>query len=124
MDDLWVQQNRHAVCESMIGLFQRLTGNKTNDILQIVSTIEEWTFQIKQTTQEEMGEHEASVLSMVNDGPTDSFIEIRKSIANEIGDRPRRKRKPKEKMVKSKENKRRRRSIMKKKGQLDDVGGH
>ena len=76
----------------MLGLFHRLTGNTTTDILQIESSIEEWTFEIIQTTQEEMGEYEASVMSMVRDGPSDSFIELRKRIANEIGERPRKKR--------------------------------
>ena len=78
MDRQWIEQNRHAVCQSMIGLFHRLTGNPIYDVVQIGSTIEEWTFTITQTTREEMGDHEASLKSMVNDGPTDSFVEIRK----------------------------------------------
>ena len=92
LDRQWVQQNRHAVCQSMLGLFHRLTGNTTTDILQIESSIEEWTFQIIQTTQEEMGEYKASVMSMVRDGPSDSFIELWKRIANENGERPRKRR--------------------------------
>ena len=88
LDQLWVEQNRYAVCQAMIGLFHRLTGRLVNDVVRIASTIEEWTFAIQQTTREEMGEPEASVMSMVNDGPTDSFIETRKRIVNSICDRP------------------------------------
>ena len=89
VDRLWIEQNRQAVCESMAGLFQRLTGTPATDIVQIMTTIEQWTFAIKQTTRDEIGDHEASVMSMVNDGPSDSFIEIRKRVANEIRNRPR-----------------------------------
>ena len=77
----------------MIGLFHRLTGSPINDVVQIASTIEEWTFTIIQTTREEMGDHEASIMSMVNDGPTDSFVETRKRVANELGERPPKRRK-------------------------------
>ena len=72
----------------MLGLFHQLTGSASNDVVQIASTIEEWTFTIIQTTPEEIGDHEASVMSMVNDGPTDSFVETRKRVAREIGEKP------------------------------------
>ena len=92
LDCLWTRQNQQAVCQSMLGLFNRLTGSASNDILQISATIEEWTFAVVQTTREEIGDHEASIMSMVNDGPSDSFVEIRKRVAKEIGlEEPKRK---------------------------------
>ena len=92
-DHLWFEQNRYAVCQSMIGLFQRLTGIPVADVDRITTSIEEWTFQIVQTTREQMGEPEVSILSMVQDGPTNSFLETRKRVANAIGDRPAKRRK-------------------------------
>ena len=42
-DQHLLEQNQAAVCESMVGLFQRLTGIPSNDVGMIMSSIEEWT---------------------------------------------------------------------------------
>ena len=62
LDRRWVEENRQAVSLSMVGLFQRLTGRPAPDVDMIKSTIEEWTFAIKQPNRQEMSEIEASVM--------------------------------------------------------------
>ena len=58
-----------------------------------MSSIEQCMFRVKQTERHEIEQDEPSVLSLVDDGPTDNFIELRKRMVNEIGgSEPRRKR--------------------------------
>ena len=83
-----MEQAERVCCESVDDRSLPSVDRKTDPrVVQIGSTIEEWTFALKQAAPEEIQEIEASVISMVNDGPTDSFVEIRKRTAREIGER-------------------------------------
>ena len=78
MDDEWTKTNRQLVQQSAVALYHRLVPGGLLDIGEIMARVTDWSFQKPLWMSERV--EEESELSMVNEGKSQSVLEIERRI--------------------------------------------
>ena len=76
MDQAWSNANRQLVVQSAVGLYQRLVPGGLLDLGEILRNVAAWSFQRPLWMSERV--EEVSELSMVEEGKSQSVLEIEK----------------------------------------------